>query len=342
MSQVRPAADLAITISIAFVHGILSGVRARHEAIDSYLDDAGIAVELLDQPSARVTADQYVALFRSLTDRRDDDLLGFVSRPLRRGSMALVFRAATSASSLDTAMRRAAHTFGLLQDDVALAPVRDGDLAGWALQFRAASPSQPAFFHELMLRVFWRLLAWLAGGRLPAARFDFAFAVPVYAGSYGPVFTAPLRFGQAQSALWFDADLLQLPVRRDEAALRLFLGDAQGNVIVPRHAVDEVGSRLRQHLLRSQPAWPGLAACAEALHMSTATLQRRLAQEGTAFQQLKDELRRDLAISRLNTSTVPVNALAIELGFADSAAFQRAFKHWTGSAPGSYRRRSGG
>jgi len=67
-------------------------------------------------------------------------------------------------------------------------------------------------------------------------------------------------------------------------------------------------------------------------------LQKRLAADGTSYQALKDVLRRYLAIVRLHTSSVPLVALADELGFADSAAFQRAFKHWTGSAPGAYRR----
>jgi AraC-like DNA-binding protein len=73
--------------------------------------------------------------------------------------------------------------------------------------------------------------------------------------------------------------------------------------------------------------------------MSVSTLQRHLAGEGSSFQQVKDHLRRDLAIVRLNTSTIQLSALASELGFSDQAVFQRAFKTWTGSAPGAYRRR---
>lgn len=328
-----------VTISIAFVHGMLSGVQARGQPCDAFLTDAGIAPELLQQASARVTADQYVALFRLLTERLDDDILGFLSRPLRRGSFALTARSALGARNLEVAIRRVARTFRLLQDDVVLEPVREGALAGLALRFTDSAIERPAFLHELLLRVFWRLLAWLAGGQLPAARFDFAFESPPYVGSYGKVFPAPLQFERPQSAFWFDAARLQDPMRRDETALRAYLADAQAHVIVPRRRGDDVVSaRVRCHLQQTQPAWPDLTATADALHMSSPTLQRRLASEGTSFQALKDELRRDVAIVQLNTSSVPLAALAYELGFADSAAFQRAFKSWTGSAPGAYRR----
>jgi AraC-like DNA-binding protein len=326
-----------VTIPIAFVQGMLCGVRAHGMACDDFLADACIEPALLAQPGARVTSDQYVALFQSLTDRLDDDLLGLLSRPLRRGSFALLVRSAAGEDTVGQAIHRIGRTFSLLQDEVALEPVEAGALTGLSLRFSDPGAAQLVFLHELLLRIVWRLLAWLAGGRLPAVRFDFAFDIPPYAGHYAQVFPAPLQFEQPRSALWIDSRRLQQPVRRDKAAVQAFLADARANVIVPRRP-DLTSERVRVYLQQAQPAWPDLATTASALHMAPPTLQRRLAADGTSFQALKDALRRDLAIVRLHTSTVPLASLADELGFADSAAFQRAFKHWTGSSPGAYRR----
>ena len=325
-----------VTISIALVHGMLSGIRGRGEAVEGFMTSAGIAPELLQQTSARVTAEQYIALFQLLIERRNDEALGFLARPLRRGSFALVAREGVSGQTLDSALRRMARTFALLQDDVVLKPMRNGDVAG--VELRLCDPAQrhPEFLHNLLLRVSWRLMAWLIDARLPAKVFDFAFERPDYFDSYTKVFPAPLRFNSPRSAIWFDADQLTKNVRRDEESLSKFIAAAQANVILPRR--DEgVTHAVRSQLQRMLPRWGDLGAIASALFMSPSTLQRRLASEKTTFQLLKDELRRDIAITRLNTSTVSFAALADELGFADSAAFQRAFKNWTGSAPGVYR-----
>ena len=186
-----------------------------------------LTAKLLEQVGARVTADQYVALFQSLTDRLDDDLLGFLTKPLRRGSFALVVRSAANEDNLERAMHRTARTLGLLQSDVVLELVRAGSLAGVALRFSEASVARAVFLHEVLLRSLWRLFAWLVGGKLPAVRFDFAFPSPPYAGDYARIFPAPLQFEQSRSALWIAADRLQQPVRRDRTAVHAFLSDAR-------------------------------------------------------------------------------------------------------------------
>ena len=72
--------------------------------------------------------------------------------------------------------------------------------------------------------------------------------------------------------------------------------------------------------------------------IAATTLQRRLQGEGTAYQVVKDELRRDIAIDLLGDSTRSVAEVAGLVGFQETSAFHRAFKKWTGVSPGAYRR----
>ena len=55
------------------------------------------------------------------------------------------------------------------------------------------------------------------------------------------------------------------------------------------------------------------------------------------FQDIKDALRRDVAIERLTRGSEPLISIASDLGFSTVAAFHRAFRRWTGGTPGDYR-----
>jgi AraC-like DNA-binding protein len=80
-------------------------------------------------------------------------------------------------------------------------------------------------------------------------------------------------------------------------------------------------------------------ALARALGCSRQTLYRRLRAEGTTFETLLDGLRRRLARRLLREERLSVKETSYRLGFADPAAFSRAFKRWTGSSPRTWRDR---
>jgi AraC-like DNA-binding protein len=73
--------------------------------------------------------------------------------------------------------------------------------------------------------------------------------------------------------------------------------------------------------------------------MTPQTLRRRLREEGQGFQSLKDHLRRDAAIEYLARPDMTLLDIADQLGFSEASTFHRAFKKWTGVAPGEYRQR---
>jgi AraC-like DNA-binding protein len=76
------------------------------------------------------------------------------------------------------------------------------------------------------------------------------------------------------------------------------------------------------------------------LGYSRSTLHRRLKQDGESFEFILDDLRRRLAIDYLDSRKVSVNEAAYLTGFSEPSAFSRAFRRWTGTSPGRYRKAS--
>jgi len=112
--------------------------------------------------------------------------------------------------------------------------------------------------------------------------------------------------------------------------------------VLPRRQ-ERVSTRVQQALLAALPdGAPSKTATARKLGMSARTLQRHLAGEGTSFKDLLDGARVDLARTYVAERRLSVTEIAFVLGFADTSAFSRAFKRWTGASPRDWARRRAG
>jgi len=73
------------------------------------------------------------------------------------------------------------------------------------------------------------------------------------------------------------------------------------------------------------------------LSISSRTLQRRLSDEGTSFQQILSELRQEMAHHYLLKSDYSSQQIAFLLGYEETRSFFRAFRAWTGQTPEAIR-----
>jgi AraC-like DNA-binding protein len=192
------------------------------------------------------------------------------------------------------------------------------------------------------------LSCWLAGRGLALDSVVFPYCRPPHAADYALIFTESSRFaptlpgGVGTLIASFNANLLDLPVRRDESALANFLDGAPGKITTLYRRDREMVIRVRDLLRAALPAVLSLDDIGDRLHLSPRTIHRRLDEEGSSFRAIKDALRRDLALARLTKTRDPVSQVAADLGYADTSAFYRAFVEWTGTAPIHYRKRWAG
>ena len=136
----------------------------------------------------------------------------------------------------------------------------------------------------------------------------------------------------------FPAHFLQRQVKQNEAALTSFMQRCPLELFRQYQSDYSLSTELRRILARhiSENALT-INECASQLHMTSRTLMRKLKDEGTSFQLLKDIVRRDKAIQLLVQTELPVSAVSERVGYSDSAVFTRAFRTWTGCSPRQYR-----
>lgn len=157
-------------------------------------------------------------------------------------------------------------------------------------------------------------------------------------GDSSRVYQVPVRNGRGSIGLSFEAHWLNLPVVQSPQSLREFLAGARANLIVKYRDSSNLTDRIRRLLRKSLGGdMPSLEDVSASLAVTPQTLRRRLRDEGRGFQQLKDETRRDAAIDYLLHTHWPLPEIAERVGFSDASTFHRAFKQWTGVAPGEYR-----
>jgi AraC-like DNA-binding protein len=80
-------------------------------------------------------------------------------------------------------------------------------------------------------------------------------------------------------------------------------------------------------------------ALARTLGMSGKTLARRLAEEQRSFRDVVDAVRRTHAEQLVTQPGMDLGEVAARVGFADLAAFGKAFRRWFGVSPSAFRKR---
>lgn len=350
MAASAPATNT--TVSIAFVRGAVQRLAPAHRA--AALREAQIDAALLSRDDARVPAAAFARLWMAIARLIDDEFFGLDTRRMKVGAFAMLChalvgqatlgRTPAGAPTLDRALRMALRGFNLFFDDIAATLRVAGGQATVSIANRIQPPQARLFAEETLLVMLHGLVCWLAGRRVPLSRLDWAHPRPAHADEYRRMFSPLLHFDAPATAMSFDARALQAAVQVDAAALKSFLRDAPQSVFLKQVAAsgwsERVRRQCRESLARAEPA-PTLDSLAATLGLSPATLRRRLADEGATWQQLKDAVRRELALQLLAEGRLTVDEIASRLGFEDASTFYRAFRKWTGVAPGVWRASAG-
>ncbi|MBS97380.1 MAG: AraC family transcriptional regulator [Oceanospirillaceae bacterium] len=328
-----------LTFSSHYARAVLQGYRAQGGDVEALLRCCDIPNDLIVQPKARLRTEQFIRLFRRVWHRLDDEFMGLTSKPCRIGHFHLMASLVVHSQNLEEVIRQTVRCYGLFSDDIDLRLRIDAGEVELSLTHRHPGLDPDHFLVEWLLMVWHRLIGWLIGRKIVLARATFTHPLPAHFDEYRFIYPCTCQFEQPNNSIFFSTRYLSMPVMRTSKEVDQFIRRAPRDLLIWTDEDNSHSSHVR-HLLESfeQGGLPNLDWVSEQLHTTSYTLSRKLKAEGTSYQAIKDNLRRDQAIMMLTRQNLSIGDISSQLGFAEPGAFSRAFKHWTGVSPLAYRK----
>lgn len=313
-------------------------VAARGLDLHRLLEAAGLSPSLFHAGKASVTTHQYFALWRALASAGlpDDFGLQLGTRPVP-GHYDVATVAALHSANFGDAIGKIAR-YKRVMCPAVWTLTTHGAQASLESRWLLSEDAVPAYLSEGGFASIARLFSLGTGGaRLAPLRVEFTRAAgngDMLARHFG----CEVRFGAPRDLLFFARTKLDEPfLSHNPELLELMIPGLE--TALRRHAsepslVERVEACIAGHM---QGQRPGMAEVAKALCMSSRTLQRRLASDGTSYQQLLDGVRRASARRMLEATALEPSEIAFLLGFEELNSFNRAFQGWEGLTPVRWR-----
>lgn len=329
------------TISGHHVLSSLEGAQRQGHCATLLLKEAGINPQLEALPHARVHDNQMTLLVQRIWNLLGDEFMGFTETPCKQGTFSFMLHSIRRCENLLEALTTGTRFYNLITEDIYTELVVEGESASIIINFRRPELDGHHFYQDFWMVIWHRTASWLCGVPIPLIETFFAQPRPPHAAELNIMFPSKHHFGATENRLTFSAEHLTAPLIRDKRQVKEFLMNSPRNLLtIPgndRSLRQRVAS-LATIVIGGNLSLPSLAQIASQLNMSQQTLHRRLQDEATSYQKIKDGIRRDMALTKLMDERQRVGEVAETVGYSDARSFTRAFKDWTGLTPREYRR----
>jgi AraC-like DNA-binding protein len=325
------------SVSVVAARAAIDGLAARRVDAEPALSAARLSREALASIENRLPYESVMRLWEAAAVAADDPAFGVhVAEELPLGSYDVLDYMVAVAATAGDAIGRIADYFRLIHDRSEVRLIVEPRHA----RLVRRGPVQAPQYDEFSMALFLQRSRAATGTSWAPVSVAFQHARGGDMRELRRVFRGPITFAATQTEMRFAPSVLRLRhVSADSRLLDILTRYADsllGGLSSGGDLVASVSSAIARQLATGMPS---LASTAAAVDVPERTLQRRLASAGVTHSKLVDDIRRGLALKYLGHAGLSILDIAYLLHFSDATSFYRAFKRWTGEAPGRYRTR---
>lgn len=324
-----------LLVSAQWLRAISQGFRALNLDVHTLLRESDIRLSELEQADGHIDLARTLKLWDAAANAARGSLglqIGDYLTPLHFPLLAInLMHSQNLIDALSTAERYSA----VISEGGRFVLSEKDDLM--TLTYVPADASFNRHQIDVVLLLVKRFGEWLYCRSVPPIKVTLGFTISdADVEEYERAYQCSPEFGATSHSLVYESHWFRRPLPGGEVALE-GMHQALLEEQLQRVRQPEVTVRVARCLQEAVHLDTDREKVATSLCMSVSTLQRKLSEGGTSFQQLLDTERERRAKQLLSATKVPITEISALLGFADSSAFSKAFRRWQGMSPLQYR-----
>ncbi|MBL4868345.1 MAG: AraC family transcriptional regulator [Pseudomonadales bacterium] len=317
---------------------LLEGAKRSGVKVEELLEEVGIDPASAYDPDARVDKNKFIHLMLTIMRRTEDEFMGFgFGRKSKPGTFSMMAHAVINCSTLEKAIRRSLKFYELFDHrGRAELELTDTD-AIFSVPFTEDSEIGP-YLVEAIIFLSIRFMSWLVGQQIVPRQITVEFPEQDDDEEYKELFSCPVLFNQSANQIVFDRKYFEMPLVQNPLSLSRFLKSSLAELMEGNIQNASLNAQIRNIISKEfGNNFPDFSIICGKLNMTPQTLRRRLKEESTSYQTIKDSIRKDASIFYLSKHELSIDEIALLMGFSEASSFHRAFKKWTGKTPSVYR-----
>lgn len=327
----------ARSIPINQVLVLLHAAKRGGLSTELLLQECGIDASAVSDPDARVDKKAFIHLMLTVMRHTEDEFMGFGSgRVSKPGTFSMMAHAVINCATLEKAIRRGSKFYELFDYAITSRLMSDGDEACIHFVSREDIMFRPHIM-EAVVFLTLRFLSWLIGQQIVPKRINLDFD-SIDDGEFANQFPCQVHYGQTRCEIIMDSRYMSMPLVQNQLSLSKFLKASLEELMDGDIENASLNAQIRSIISKEfGNNFPDFSVVCEKLAMTPQTLRRRLKDENTSYQEIKDTIRKDASIYYLSKPELTIDEIALLMGFSEASSFHRAFKKWTGKTPSAYR-----
>lgn len=185
-------------------------------------------------------------------------------------------------------------------------------------------------------------MAWLNVGSVKG-RLEFKHKAVNYRERFEQAFNCDVHFEGDRNALVFPTDVATKPFPQHNPELCKIVSERLDRLLLKlssKSSISEISHRIIESRLSEKSL--SVQKLAKVLGKTDRTFRRDLANEGTSYRQIVENVRKETCQILIYDKNISLADVAYRLGYSDQSAFSRAFVEWFGNPPGQYRKNLSG